>query len=89
MSLFVNIKKRIGDFCLDVSLETSGGVSGLLGASGSGKSMTLMCIAGIVRPDRPPFDSNETSRQKSPSRFFMSTIRLILPWPSFHAVPGG
>jgi molybdate transport system ATP-binding protein len=51
MSLIVEIKKSLGSFCLDVSLETSGGVSGLLGASGSGKSMTLMCIAGIVKPD--------------------------------------
>jgi len=51
MSLIVDIKKRLGDFYLDVSLETQGGVSGLLGASGSGKSMTLMCIAGIVKPD--------------------------------------
>jgi molybdate transport system ATP-binding protein len=51
MSLIVEIKKRLGSFYLDVSLETSGGISGLLGASGSGKSMTLMCIAGIVKPD--------------------------------------
>ena len=51
MSLIVDIKKKLGEFCLDVSFNTDGGVSGLLGASGSGKSMTLMCIAGIVRPD--------------------------------------
>jgi len=52
MSLFVDIKKRLGGFYLDVSLKTDGGVCGLLGASGSGKSMTLMCIAGIVKPDQ-------------------------------------
>jgi len=51
MSLIIDIKKRLGSFHLDVSLESGGGVSGLLGASGSGKSMTLMCIAGIVKPD--------------------------------------
>jgi molybdate transport system ATP-binding protein len=51
MSLIVDIKKKLGDFCLNVSLEIGGAVSGLLGASGSGKSMTLMCIAGIVKPD--------------------------------------
>ena len=51
MSLIVDIKKKLGDFSLNVSLETEGGVTGLLGASGSGKSMTLMCIAGIVKPD--------------------------------------
>ena len=51
MSLIVDIKKRLGDFSLDVSFETDGGVTGLLGASGAGKSLTLMCIAGIVKPD--------------------------------------
>ena len=51
MSLIVDIKKRLGEFLLDVSVETDGGVTGLLGASGSGKSLTLMCIAGIVKPE--------------------------------------
>lgn len=52
MSLFVDIEKDLGSFHLKVSLETDGGITGLLGASGCGKSMTLKCIAGICRPDR-------------------------------------
>ena len=52
MSLQAAIKKRFSGFSLDVSLNTDGGVMGILGASGSGKSMTLKCIAGIERPDR-------------------------------------
>ncbi|NLT97045.1 MAG: ATP-binding cassette domain-containing protein [Christensenellaceae bacterium] len=51
MSLEVCIKKRLGKFLLDVELHTEPGVMGLLGASGSGKTVTLMCIAGILRPD--------------------------------------
>lgn len=51
MSLSVKIRKKLGDFTLDVAFESSGGILGLLGASGAGKSMTLRCIAGIERPD--------------------------------------
>lgn len=51
MSLFVDIHKQLGDFHLDVAFETQGGIMGLLGASGSGKSKTLQCIAGIIKPD--------------------------------------
>lgn len=51
MSLFVDIKKKIKGFTLNVSFETNGDYLGILGASGSGKSMTLKCIAGIETPD--------------------------------------
>ncbi|MCR1951157.1 MULTISPECIES: ATP-binding cassette domain-containing protein [unclassified Clostridium] len=51
MSLFVNIKKKLKGFSLEVSFETNGDYLGILGASGSGKSMTLKCIAGIETPD--------------------------------------
>ena len=51
MSLEVGIKKRLGKFLLDVEFHAGSGVTGLLGASGSGKTVTLMCIAGILRPD--------------------------------------
>ena len=52
MSLLVDIEKDLGGFFLQVRFESEGGVLGLLGPSGSGKSMTLKCIARIERPDR-------------------------------------
>ena len=52
MALSVEIRKDLGKFHLDVAFESdSGAVTGLLGASGCGKSLTLRCIAGIERPD--------------------------------------
>ncbi|MDR1018689.1 MAG: putative selenium-dependent hydroxylase accessory protein YqeC [Lachnospiraceae bacterium] len=51
MRLYVNIKKKIGSFSLDVNFTVEKGVFGLFGRSGSGKSMTLKCIAGIENPD--------------------------------------
>ncbi len=58
MSLKATIKKRFSGFLLDVSLDTDGGVMGILGASGSGKSMTLKCIAGIETPDEGRIELN-------------------------------
>jgi len=51
VSIEVNIKKHIGKFFLQVDLRSEGGITGLLGASGCGKSMTLKCISGIIKPD--------------------------------------
>lgn len=51
MSLIVDIRKKVKGFTLTINLETDGDYLGLLGASGSGKSMTLKCIAGVETPD--------------------------------------
>lgn len=50
--LRVEIQKKLGPFQLEAAFQAdSGEVLALLGASGSGKSVTLQCIAGIQRPD--------------------------------------
>lgn len=51
MKLTVDIRKDYGSFSLSSSFETEDLLTGFLGSSGSGKSMTLKCIAGIVTPD--------------------------------------
>ena len=51
MALEVNVEKRAGSFHLHASFTCEKEFLGLLGASGSGKSMTLKCIAGIEKPD--------------------------------------
>ena len=52
MALEVDIEKRLGDFHLRAAFACGREFMGILGASGSGKSMTLKCIAGIEKPDR-------------------------------------
>lgn len=60
MSLYVNIEKDFGEFKLRTGFETNGEVLGILGASGCGKSITLRCIAGIIKPDRGKIVLNGT-----------------------------
>ncbi|MBU5336464.1 sulfate/molybdate ABC transporter ATP-binding protein [Intestinibacter bartlettii] len=60
MSLYVDIEKDLGSFKLKVKFEQENGIVGLLGQSGCGKSMTLKCIAGIVKPDKGKIISNGT-----------------------------
>jgi len=48
--LCLNIFKPLSGFVLDVGFDISPEVLGILGASGSGKSMTLRCIAGLETP---------------------------------------
>jgi molybdate transport system ATP-binding protein len=50
MSIDARFKLSLGDFALDVDLSLpSSGFSALFGASGTGKSTTLRCIAGLER----------------------------------------
>ena len=76
MAVSIDIEKQYPDFHLRVKFESSQSSTGILGASGSGKSMTLRCIAGIETPDtgkiiingRTVFDSEEKINLKPQER---------------------
>jgi molybdate transport system ATP-binding protein len=63
--LSVDLQKRLGDFHLQPRFEANDELVVLLGPSGSGKSLTLQAIAGLLKPDAgrielpsgPVFDS--------------------------------
>ncbi|MBR0697345.1 molybdenum ABC transporter ATP-binding protein [Bradyrhizobium lablabi] len=50
--LRVDVKKQLGEFQLSASFTSQGRVTGLFGASGSGKTSLINTIAGLLRPDR-------------------------------------
>ncbi len=51
MGLSVRIVKKVEGFTLDVEWQIDNELAVLFGYSGSGKSMTLQCIAGLMKPD--------------------------------------
>lgn len=50
--LICHMEKQVGHFRLQVDLEAGNHVTALFGPSGSGKSLTLQAIAGLITPDR-------------------------------------
>lgn len=50
-ALVVDVAHRLGEFDLAVTFTVQSGLAVLFGPSGSGKSMTLALIAGLLRPD--------------------------------------
>ena len=75
VDFLVDIEMKLNTFPLRVKLDSAemnpGGVIGLLGASGSGKTMTLRCIAGTAVPDRGRIVINGTT-------FFDSSRKINL-----------
>lgn len=59
MELEVQIRKRMKGFCLEVAFRAGQKTLGVLGPSGSGKSMTLRCIAGLETPEQGRIVLNE------------------------------
>ena len=65
--LHASFEKNYAGFRLRVAFAAKGGALGLLGASGSGKSLTLRSIAGLESPDAGRIVLNERVLFDSPS----------------------
>ncbi len=88
MSLEIKIKKNYGEFKLNIEYKGESRRIGILGASGSGKSLTLKTISGIERPDegfvkidgRVLFDSNNNvniTPQKRKTGYMFQSLALF------------
>ena len=51
LALEVALTTRLDGFTLDVAWSAGDGVAVLFGPSGAGKTLTLQCLAGLIRPD--------------------------------------
>ncbi|MGD8626551.1 MAG: ATP-binding cassette domain-containing protein, partial [Anaerolineae bacterium] len=49
--LLVDVRLRLAEFDIRARIEAERGITVLFGPSGSGKSLTLQCVAGLIRPD--------------------------------------
>ncbi|HVI30013.1 molybdenum ABC transporter ATP-binding protein [Hansschlegelia sp.] len=70
--LELDIRRRVGDFSLDVAFAAPVGVTAVLGRSGSGKSTLVAAVAGLARPDHGRIALNQTA-------LFDSTAGVNLP----------
>ncbi|MCX5886096.1 MAG: selenium-dependent molybdenum cofactor biosynthesis protein YqeB [Proteobacteria bacterium] len=52
MGLSVHLQKALGRFTLDVAWEIGNELAVIFGPSGSGKSLTLQLLAGLMKPDQ-------------------------------------
>ena len=59
--LALDVEKRLGDFSLQASFDTAGGVTALFGPSGAGKTTLASMIAGLIAPDRGHIVLDETA----------------------------
>lgn len=69
--LYVDIKKNLPAFTLDVQFSVENNIVVLFGPSGCGKTTTLRCIAGLIKPDAGEIINNGRTLFSSKSHSFV------------------
>jgi molybdate transport system ATP-binding protein len=70
--LALDLQKKVNGFSLDIAWEMRNELTVLFGCSGSGKSLTLQMVAGLIKPDCGHIHFNGQV-------FFNSEARIDLP----------
>ena len=83
----VDLAKTVPGFALDVAFRNEAGITALFGRSGSGKSMTLGLIAGLLRPDRGHVRIGDTTLVDMPRVVPMHKRRIGLVFQDSHLFP--
>lgn len=69
--LYVDIKKHLPGFTLDVQFSVENNIAVLFGPSGCGKTTTLRCIAGLIKPDAGEITNNGKILFSSAAKIFV------------------
>ena len=77
MGISVDVERSLQGFSLHIEFSEAGKRIGILGASGSGKSMTLKMIAGIVNPDKGKIVFDGTTFYEKKRKITMSASERI------------
>lgn len=72
MGLSIHLKKTLDRFSLDVAWEVGDELAVIFGPSGSGKSLTLQLLAGLIKPDAGYIRVDGKT-------FFDSTVESVVP----------
>ncbi len=78
MSLKVRVQKKYSRFLLDAELEVGDELVVIFGPSGSGKSLTLHTIAGLVQPDSGKIIAGDRTFYDSKRKIFLSAQQRCL-----------
>ena len=70
MNNIINLKKRLGNFRLNVKIKLEDGINCFFGPSGSGKTSIINCIAGLIKPDYAEIVINNVVLNSSKDNYF-------------------